>query len=208
MDVVDGLAAHQGVDAAGVVADHAADGAAAVGGGVGGEGEGEFFGGLADAVEHDAGLDVDGAGGGIDGAHAAHVLGEVEDDGDVAALAGERGAGSAGEDGGVEGAAGCDGGDDVGFVARDDDADGNVAVVGGVGGVEGFGGGVEADLAADAGAELLLEGVGLGEGVVGASVRARQKDEWASVDIEGAHCSPECKPFRSYSQSALGTTGN
>jgi hypothetical protein len=38
VDVVDGFAAHEGVDAAGVVADHAADGAAAVGGGVGGKG--------------------------------------------------------------------------------------------------------------------------------------------------------------------------
>jgi hypothetical protein len=58
-DVVDGLAAHEGVDAAGVVADHAADGAAGVGGGIGGEGEGEFFCGVADAIEDDAGLDVE-----------------------------------------------------------------------------------------------------------------------------------------------------
>ncbi len=89
VDVVDGLAAHEGVDAAGVVADHAADGAAAVGGGVGCVGEGEFFGGFADAVEDDAGLDVHGAGDGVDGAHLVHVLREVEDDGEVAALAGE-----------------------------------------------------------------------------------------------------------------------
>jgi hypothetical protein len=122
-------------------------------------------------------LDVDGVGFGVDGAHAVHVFGEVEDDGGVAALAGEGGAGSAGEEGGVEGAAGGDGGDDVGFVAGDDDADGDVAVVGGVGGVEGFGGGVETDFAADGGAELLLEGVGFGEGVVCAGVGARQKDE-------------------------------
>ena len=81
---------------------------------------------------------------GVDGVHAVHVFGEVEDDGGVAALAGEGGAGSAGEEGSVDGAAGCDGGDDVGFVAGDDDADGDVAIVGAVGGVEGFGGGVEA----------------------------------------------------------------
>ncbi len=189
LDVVDGLAAHEGVDAAGVVADHAADGAAAVGGGVGREGEGEFFCGVADAVEDDAGLDVDGAGVGVDGAHVVHVLREVEDDGDVAALAGERGAGSAGEDGGVEGAADGDGGDDVGFVAWDDDADGDVAVVGAVGGVEGVGGGVEADFAADVGAELLLEFGGLGEGVVCASVGARQKDERRGGHKR--HCSPK-----------------
>ena len=131
LDVVDGLAAHQGVDAAGVVADHAAEGAAAVGGGIGGEGELELLCGFADAVEHDAGLDVDGAGDGIDCAHLVHVLREVEDDGDVAALAGERGAASAREDGRVEAAADGDGGDDVVFVARDDETDGDVAVVGG-----------------------------------------------------------------------------
>ncbi len=140
VDVVDGFAAHEGVDAAGVVADHAADGAAAVGGGVGCVGEGEFFGGFADAVEDDAGLDVDGAGDGIDGAHLVHVLREVEDDGGVAALAGERGACSAREDGGFEAAADFDGGDDVCFVEGDDEADGDVTVVGGVGGVEGAGG--------------------------------------------------------------------
>ncbi len=96
-DVVDGFAAHESVDAAGVVANHAADGAAAVSGGIGGEGEVEFFCGVADAVEDDAGLDMDGFCDGIDGGHAVHVFGEVEDYGEVAALSGERGAGSAGE---------------------------------------------------------------------------------------------------------------
>ena len=176
-DVVDGLAAHESVDAAGVVADHAADGAAAVGGGIGGEGEVEFLCGFADAVEHDAGLDVDGLCLGIDGTHAVHVLGEVEDDGGVAALTGEAGSRSARERARRWRLADCYGGDDVGFVARNDDADGDVAVVGAVGGVEGFGGGIEADFAANFGAELLLELFSLGEGVICASVRARQEDE-------------------------------
>ena len=176
-DVVDGFAAHEGVDAAGVVADHAADGAAGVGGGVGGEGEGEFFCGVADAVENDAGLDVDGF---LLGSIASMPFMYFEKSRMTAALQPwparevpapreRRGALTARQ--------AADGGDDVGFVAGDDDADGDVAVVGAVGGVEGFGGGVEADFAADGGAELLLEGVGLGEGVVYASVGARQKDE-------------------------------
>ncbi len=176
-DVVDGFAAHEGVDAAGVVADHAADGASRVGGGVGSEGEVEFFCCVADAVEDYAGLNVDGAMGDVDFAHFVHVFGEVEDDGEVAALSGERSAGSAGEDGRVEFAAEGEGGDDVVFVAGDDDADGDVAVVGGVGGVEGAGGGVEADFAADFGAELRGELVGVGEGVVCASVGAREDDK-------------------------------
>ncbi len=49
-DVVIRLAAHDGVDAAGVVADHAADGAAVVAGGIGGEGQVIFFGGVAEVI--------------------------------------------------------------------------------------------------------------------------------------------------------------
>ena len=99
MDIVDGFAAHEGVDAAGVVADHAAEGAAAVGGWVGGEGEVVLFGGVAELIEDDAGLDAGEAGRGVEGDDPVHVFGEVEDDGYVAALAGEGGATAAGEDG-------------------------------------------------------------------------------------------------------------
>ena len=70
-----------------------------------------------------------------------------------------------------------DGVDYVLFIVRDDDADGDVAVVGGVGGVEGVGGGIEADFAADLLAEELAEFVGGREGVDGAGVGARQDDE-------------------------------
>ena len=96
----------------------------------------------------------------------------------LVALAGEGGAGSAGEDGSVEVAAEGDGGDDVVFVAGNDDADGDVAVVGGVGRVESAGGGIEADFAADFFAQTGGELIGVGEGVVRASVRAREHDEW------------------------------
>ena len=82
-DVVDGFAAHERVDAAGVVADHAADGAAGVRGGVGSEGEVEALGGIADAVEDYAGLDADGPVPDVDGVHFVHVFGEVEDDSEV-----------------------------------------------------------------------------------------------------------------------------
>ncbi len=136
-DVVDGFSTHEGVDSAGVVADHASDGAAGVSGGIGGEGEVEFFCCVAHAVEDDAGLDVDGLLGGVDFAHFVHVFREVEDDGEVGALSGEGGSGSASEDRRFEFAAESEGGDDVVFVEWNDDADGDVAVVGGVGGVEG-----------------------------------------------------------------------
>ena len=68
-----------------------------------------------------------------------HVLGEVENDGDVAALAGERGAAAAAEQRRAEFAADGDGGEDVVGIVGKNDADGNLAVVGAVGGVEGAG---------------------------------------------------------------------
>ena len=56
--VVDGFAAQQAVHAATVVADDAAEGAARMRGGVGRVGEVMKLGGVAQAVEHDAGLDA------------------------------------------------------------------------------------------------------------------------------------------------------
>ena len=69
-------------------------------------------------------------------------------------------------------AADFDGGDDVGFVEWEDETDGDVAVVGGVGGVEGSGGVVEADFAADLLAEGVFEFGGGGEFFVVARVGA------------------------------------
>ncbi len=177
LDVVDGLAAHQRMNAAGVIADHAAEGAAAVRGGVGSEGQLKLFRRLAYTVEHDAGLDAHGAGDGIDRVHVVHVLREVEDDGGVAGLAGDRGAASAREDGRVEAAADGDRGDDIVLVARDDEADGDVAIVRGVGGVGGFGGSVEADLAANLFAKPFFKFGGGGKLFVRAGVGAGQKNK-------------------------------
>ena len=54
--VVVGFAGHHGVHAAGVVADHATEGAAIVGGGVGSKGEVVLFGGGSEMIENDSGL--------------------------------------------------------------------------------------------------------------------------------------------------------
>ncbi len=87
-DVVVGFASHDGMDAAGVVADHAAEGAAIMSGGIGREGEMVLFGGDAEMVEHDSGLNPGDTVGGVDFENPRHVLGKIEDDSDVAALAG------------------------------------------------------------------------------------------------------------------------
>ncbi len=153
LDVVVGFAGHDGVDAAGVVADHAAEGAALVGSGIGGEGEVMLLGLGAEGVEDDAGLYAGDAALGIDLEDAVHVFGEVENDGGVAALTGEGGAAAAGEERGAMVAAEGDGGEDVFFVARDDDTNGDLAVVGAVGRIESAGAVVEADFAAKVTAE-------------------------------------------------------
>ena len=157
LDVVDDFAAEQAVDAATVVADHAAEGAAGVRGGVGRIGELVELGGVAEAVENDAGLDAGELVGRVQRFERVHVARVVEDDGDVGGLACEAGAGAAGQNGGSGGATGFEGGYDVGGVARVNDSDGKLAVVGGIGGEEGAGAEVEEDIAADGGTEARLQ---------------------------------------------------
>jgi hypothetical protein len=134
------------MNAAGVVADHAAESAAIVRGGVGREGEVVLFGGGAKGVKHHSWLHAGDAAGGIDFENPRHVLREIEDDGDVAALAGERCAGATAEKRCAELAAERDRGENVIGIAREDDADGNLAVVGTIGGVEGACAAVETDV--------------------------------------------------------------
>jgi hypothetical protein len=76
------------VDAAGVVADHAADGATVVAGGIGGEGEVILFGCVAEVVEHYSGLDSRNVAGGIDFKNLSHVFREIKNNRDIAALTG------------------------------------------------------------------------------------------------------------------------
>ena len=135
-DVVVGLAGHHRVNAARVVADHAAEGATVVAGGVGAEGQMIFFRGVAEMVENNSGLHACDAAPGIDLKDLRHVLREIEDDGDIAALSGERCAATAAEQRRAEFAADSDRGDHVVGIARKNDADRDLAVVRSVGGVE------------------------------------------------------------------------
>ena len=86
--------------------------------------------------------------------HAMHVLGPVDDNGDIATLAGQAGAASAREHGRAKLAAGGDGLYHIFFRFGNDDADGYLAVVRGVGGIHRLAAGVEADLALDVFAQL------------------------------------------------------
>src|SRR6185312_16463677 len=77
-DVTAGASVPHGPVAAGVVADHAADGAAAVRGRVGSEGEAVRCDHVAQIVEHDPRLHARGAGVHVDVEHLVQVPGEVE----------------------------------------------------------------------------------------------------------------------------------
>src|SRR5580704_16963574 len=108
-----------------------------------------LFGGVAQSIEHDSGLHASEAARGINLEDLRHVLRKIKDNGDVAALTGERCAAAAAEQWGAEFTADRDGGENVMLVAGQNDADRHLAVVGAVGGVERAAAVVEADLAAN-----------------------------------------------------------
>jgi hypothetical protein len=105
-----------------------------------------FLGGVAQIIEDDAGLHAGEATRRIDLDDLCHVPGKIQNDGDVAALAGERRPAAAAEKGRAEFAADGNCGENVIGIARKDDADGNLAVVRAVGSVEGAAGTVKADI--------------------------------------------------------------
>lgn len=135
-DIVDGFATHERVGTTGVVSDHAANGAAGMGCRVGSEGEVMLFSCFTHAVENDAGLNACELLIKIDRMNGAHVLGKVEHNGDIAALASEAGTCAAQKNGSAELAADCDGRFGVGGIAGDDDSDRNLTVVRSICGVK------------------------------------------------------------------------
>ncbi len=123
--------------AAGIVADHAAERATVVGCGIGREGEVVLLGCGAQSVEDNSGLDAGDAAVGVDLENGRHVFREVEDDGGVTALSGERGASAARKQRSVVVAAQGNGGENVFFIAGNYDADRHLAIIGAVGCIEG-----------------------------------------------------------------------
>jgi len=164
-DVVVGLAGHDRMNAAGVVADHAAESAAIVRGRIRCEREMVLFSGSAESVEHDSGLNARDTAGGIDLKNPRHVLREIEDDGDVAALSGERRAAAAAKQRRTKLAAQRNRGENIVSIAGQYDADGDLAVVGAVGGVEGTGAAIEADILANPAAKFSAQGFCQSSGV-------------------------------------------
>ena len=89
LDVVRGLARVEPVGAAGVVADHPAEGAPGMRRRVRAEGQAATLGRTAQVVEHHARLDLGGPALGVDVDDTGHVTAHVDDDGLVAGLPGQ-----------------------------------------------------------------------------------------------------------------------
>ena len=98
-------------------------------GGIGPEGKMVFLGCGAEIVEDDSRLHAGDAAGGIDFENPRHVLGEIEDDGDVAALPSQRRAAAAAKQRSAELTAQRDSGENIIIVAREHYSDRNLAVV-------------------------------------------------------------------------------
>ena len=186
-DVVGHEAVADGLAAAGVVGGHAADGAAAVGGGVDREEQAMRFEGGVEVAEDDAGFDDGAAAHRVDVDDTAEVLGAVDDEGVVDGLAALAGAAAAGEDGDAGFTGDGDGGGDVFNAFGDDHADGHHLVDRGVGGVAAAVGGAEFDGAADVAAEALGEG---GVGDIGLDVHSAKASLFLQPAPTGAPSRP------------------
>ncbi len=186
LHVVRGAAGHQRMDAARVVAQHPAQRASIVGRRVRTEREAMPPGGGPQVVEDDAGFHGRGPRLRVEPEDPGHVTGAVEDHGDVARLACQARTSAAKRDRRVVLAADRDGGLEVVAVERSHDADGDLPVVRGVGGVEGAFPGVEADLASDVPTKIVVQCIPGSRQAAGRGADAVLRDHLA---IQGTGCS-------------------
>ncbi len=158
-NVVAGAAGDDRVGAARVVAEHSAQRAAIVGRRIRPEGQAVQFGGGAEVVEDHARLDAGGPPVRIHLHDAVEMAGDVHHHGSVRRLACQARPAAAKSDRSVVFAADSDDLYQVVCVERPDHSDGELAVVGGVGGVERPVAGPELGLAPDSGAQGHREGL-------------------------------------------------
>src|SRR5262249_8521056 len=94
-DVVGGHASHDGMHAAGVVADHTAQGAVVVGGGIRGKCQPMSFCGVSQDIQHQSWLNTRASMYGIKVKQPIKIFGKVHDHRDIACLPGQAGPSSA-----------------------------------------------------------------------------------------------------------------
>jgi hypothetical protein len=151
--------------AAGVVSNHAAQSAAVVTRGIGRESQVMFLGGIAKMVEHNTRLHPSDAAGWVNLKDIRHVLGKIQDDGDVAALAGKGRTSAPAQKRRFEFAAQRNCGENVIGIAGENDSDGDLAIIRSVGGVERAGSVIEADIASNLRSQRFSQPSGIGSGV-------------------------------------------
>jgi len=115
-------------------------------------------------IEDDSRLDTGNAACGIDLEDVGHVLREIQDDRDVAALSGERGSSTSAKKRGAEFATKTDCGENIVRVAREHYANRDLAIVGAVSRIESAALVVEAHVAAKVLSQGLGQPQGIGEG--------------------------------------------
>ena len=136
LDVVVGFSRHHRMHAAGVVSDHAAQRASIMGRGVGSECQVMLFSSVTQAIEDNPRLNSCDPPRRIDLDDLGHVFREIEHHGDVAALSSQRSSTAPAKDGRTVFTSQRDGCNDIVRIARENDSDGNLAIVGSVGGIE------------------------------------------------------------------------
>ena len=161
LDVFHRLAGHHGVRSARIVADHAAQRAATVRGGIRPEGQSVLFGSRLQRIAHRAGLDERRAPRWVDRDDIAHVLGEIQHHGHVHALPALRGAAATRQQRRTVLAADAQGGDHVVRRPGEHHADRDLAVVRGVRAVDRAAAGIEAHLARNGRGKCGGKGFGL-----------------------------------------------
>ena len=157
VDVVDGLSRQQGMRPAGVVADHAAERAAAVRRGIRSKREMVRLRTVSQRVEHDTGLNAGESLICVQLQDRVHALGEVEHDGDVAALACQARPRSSRQQRRAELPARGHRGDDIVRIAWNDEPDRDLPVIRSVGRVQCAASAIEANFAANRRGELALQ---------------------------------------------------
>jgi hypothetical protein len=133
---------------AGIVADHSADGAAIVRGRVRGEGELMALGTVAKRIKDNSRLNDCEFMAGVDFDNPIHVLRKIEDHRNIATLAGKACAGAAGQNRRLEFLAGSHRGEHIVGIAGNDQADGDLPVIGSVRRIKGAAASIEAHFAA------------------------------------------------------------
>src|SRR5260370_13760674 len=145
------------MSSAGIIPDQSAQRASAVRGRIGAKRQTVSCGGVAQPVQNDSGLNARKSRAGIDHENPIHVFGEIQHDGNIAALPGEARAGSPRQNRGAIRSACGDGCNHIFVVTRNHQPNRNPAIIRSIKGIECATASVETHLALHRSSELFLQ---------------------------------------------------